>query len=430
MPLALFGGDPLITSDFLRYNSIGEEEVRAVKDVVESGVLSKYIASWSPDFYGGPRVQAFEDQCKEYFGVKHAIAVNSWTSGLICAVGAIGVEPGDEIIVSPWTMSASAMAILHWNAIPVFADIDSETFCIDPDSILKNISTRTRAIMAVDIFGQSADYTRILEIARLHNLVVISDTAQAPGAMTQGEHAGTKAHIGGFSLNYHKHINTGEGGILVTDNEVLADNMRLIRNHAEAVVEDKGHQTLVNMIGFNFRMGEIEAAIGSTQLKKLASLVLRRKNIASSLIAGLKGLPGLLLPITATNNDHVYYKFAMRIDPKITMVDKFTIVDALRAEGVPGVSSKYVNVHLLPVFQRKIAFGSQGFPWNSEFCSREVSYTKGICPIAEKLQDETYIGLDLCEFEISDQEVQLIIASFKKVWSNLKVLRQTLDIEI
>jgi dTDP-4-amino-4,6-dideoxygalactose transaminase len=430
MSLALFGGDPLITRRFLRYNSIGEEEVCAAKEVVESGVLSKYIASWSPDFYGGLRVQAFENECAEYFGVKHAIAVNSWTSGLICAVGAIGVEPGDEIIVSPWTMSASAMAILHWNAIPVFADIDPETFCIDPDSILENISPRTCAIMAVDIFGQSADYLRILEIAKIHNLVVISDSAQAPGAKTEGGHAGTRAHIGGFSLNYHKHINTGEGGILVTDDDEYADNMRLIRNHAEAVVEDKGHQTLVNMIGFNFRMGEIEAAIGSAQLKKLAPLVLRRQNIALSLLFGLKDLKGLLLPITATNNDHVFYKFAMRIDPKVLGVDKFTIVDALRAEGVPGISSKYVNVHLFPVFQRKLAYGSQGFPWNSEFCSREVSYSKGICPVAEELQDETYIGLDLCEFEISDQEIELIVASFKKVWGNLKLLRQSLAKEI
>lgn len=209
--LALLGGPKTIQTEFKRYNPIGEEEVRAAKEVIESGVLSQYLGVWHEDFYGGPKVKEFERQCAEYFGVKHAVTVNSWTSGLVAAVGAIGVEPGDEVIVTPWTMSASATAILHWNAIPVFADIDPETFNLDPKSVEANITPYTKAIMAVDIFGQSADMDALMAIAAKHGLKVISDTAQAPGALYKGKYAGTLAHVGGYSLNYHKHIHTGEG---------------------------------------------------------------------------------------------------------------------------------------------------------------------------------------------------------------------------
>ena len=181
--LALFGGDKTIIKPFERYNSIGNEEKKAAIEVIESGVLSKFLGVWSPDFFGGPQVQKFERNCEAFFNVKHAITVNSWTSGLIMAVGAIGIEPGDEIIVTPWTMSASATAILHWNAIPVFADIETNTFCLDPKSIRENITEYTKAIMVVDIFGHSANMKEIMDIAKEYNLKVISDTAQAPGAM-------------------------------------------------------------------------------------------------------------------------------------------------------------------------------------------------------------------------------------------------------
>jgi dTDP-4-amino-4,6-dideoxygalactose transaminase len=421
-PLALFGGGKAIPNPFRSYNSIGPEELAAAKAVIESGVLSQFLGTWHEDFYGGPKVREFERLAAEYFGVKHAVTVNSWTSGLVAAVGAIGIEPGDEVIVTPWTMSATATAILHWNAIPVFADIDSDTYNIDPSSIERQISPYTKAIVVADIFGQSADMDEIMVIAARHGLRVISDTAQAPGALYNGRYAGTCAHVGGYSLNYHKHIHTGEGGILVTDDDQIAERLQLIRNHAEVVVGAKGVADLSNMLGYNFRLGEIECAIGIEQLKKLSGLVASRQTLAAQLTEGLQGLPGLRTPIVRPNRTHAYYIYPMQLEPKVLGVTRERICDALNAEGVE-VSRRYQNIHLLPVYQTKIAYGSRGFPWSSEICRRQVNYHKGICPVAESLNDETYMGLGMCTHDLDQFDVARIVQAFTKVWANLHLLR-------
>lgn len=421
--LALLGGTKIIQKEFARYNPIGAEEVEAAKAVVEGGVLSKFLGCWDPDFYGGPKVQEFERNCEAYFGVKHAVTVNSLTSGLIAAVGAIGIEPGDEVIVSPWTMSASATAILHWNAIPVFADIEPDTFCLDPKSVEANISPYTRAIMAVDICGHSADIDALKTIADKHGLRLISDTAQAPGAMYKGKYAGTLADIGGYSLNYHKHIHTGEGGIMVTDDDALAERMRLIRNHAEVVVDERGLTDLRNMVGYNFRLGEIESAIGIEQLKKLKGFVTSRQRVAARLDNGLKGLKGLRTPIVKPDCTHSYYVYPMVYDARQTGVARARIHEALVAEGVPGVAACYQNIHLLQMYQQKKAYGSSGFPWTSDICRREVNYRKGICPTAEELHDSSYLALGICMHEFADPDIDLIIEAFRKVWGNLEALQ-------
>jgi dTDP-4-amino-4,6-dideoxygalactose transaminase len=420
--LALLGGPKTIQTGFKRYNPIGVEEQEAARGVIESGVLSRFLGVWHQDFYGGPKVLEFEAACANFFNVKHAVTVNSATSGLIAAIGALGIEPGDEVIVSPWTMCASATAILHWNAIPVFADIDPETFNLDPKSVEANITPYTRAIIAVDIFGHSADMQALLAIAKKHNLKIISDSAQAPGALYHGQYAGTLADVGCYSLNYHKHIHTGEGGILVTNNDRVAERLRLIRNHAEAVVGDKGESDLVNMLGYNFRLGEIECAIGIEQLKKLEKLVLARQQAAERLTAGLTGLMGLRLPVIKAGCTHAYYVYPMVLEEEYLGVRRDRIFDALLAEGVEGLSPRYANIHLLPLYQKKLAYGSRGFPWTSDICHREVSYQKGICPVAEEMQDNKYLGLAMCLNDLSDADVDSVIVAFKKVWKNLALI--------
>tara|TARA_B100001059_G_scaffold96256_1_gene95518 strand:+ start:3142 stop:4422 length:1281 start_codon:yes stop_codon:yes gene_type:complete len=421
--LAFLGGDKIINKNYRSYNTIGQEELDAAKSVLETGVLSKFLGCWDPDFYGGSKVKEFERAWEKQFKVKHAVTVNSWTSGLIAAIGAIDIEPGDEIIVSPWTMCASATAILHWNAIPVFADIENETFNLCPKSVLKNITSQTKAILAIDIFGHSCDFKSLKKIAEDNNLKLITDTAQAPGSLYNGKLTGTQSDVGGFSLNYHKHIHTGEGGVIVTNDTKIYEKLLLIRNHAEAVVGDKGVTDLVNMVGYNFRLGEIESAIGIEQLKKVSKYVAKRQKIATQLNEGLKDLKGLRIPITKKGCTHSYYIYGLILNLEVIGVSRKKIIDALEAEGVEGLIAGYANLHLLPIFQNKIAYGSQGFPWSSDICKREVSYDKGICPIAEELHDTSFLGYEVCLHDLDNDEVELIIQAFKKVWANLDHLK-------
>ena len=261
-----------------------------------------------------------------------------------------------------------------------------------------------------------------MKIAEKHDLKVISDTAQAPGALYKGKYAGTLAHVGGYSLNYHKHIHTGEGGILVTDDDEIAERLKLIRNHAEVVVGDKGVTNLSNMIGHNFRLGEIECAIGIEQLNKLDGIVKSRQALANRLTEGLNCLHGLHTPKVNPSQTHVYYIYPIILDIEELGISKERIRAALQAEGVE-VSDRYQNIHLLPLYQEKIAYGSKGFPWTSDICHRNVDYSKGICPVAEELNELTYLGFGMCVYDLSENDIDLIVAAFKKVWKNIDFLK-------
>ncbi len=427
--LAIKGGSKIIKTKLSEYKTIGLNEKNAVTNVLKSGILSKFLASSNADykgnnFFGGSRVIAFENKIKKLFKVKHAIAVNSWTSGLSCAVGALDVNPGDEIILPTWTMCACASSILQWNCIPVFADIEPETYCIDPLDVEKKITKRTKAIMAVDIFGQSSDIIELKKIAKKYKLKIISDSAQAIYSNYHNKKSGTLADIGGFSFNCHKHIQTGEGGVLVTNNKNIAKKLRLIRNHAEGVIGSMNKKKikksdLINMVGGNYRMGEIEAAIGIEQLKILKERFKSRNNIAKKIKQGLKDLRGIRLPKIRKSCTHSFYVFPIALDLKLLNVSRNEIYKALLGEGLECVSEGYTNLHLLPIFQKKIAYGKFGFPWKIGNYESDINYKKGICPVAEKLHDKNFLMLELCMHEFSDQEIKLLINVFKKVWFNL-----------
>ena len=421
--LAILGGKPIRTEPFPVYHSIGDEEKQAVMEALDGKVLSAFLGTWSDKFYGGPRVQSLENAWAEYFGIKHAVSVNSATSGLYAAVGAAGISPGDEVIVAPYTMIASATAALVYGGIPVFADIDEDIFCITPESIRQRISPYTRAIIVVDLFGHPADMEEIMAIARENNLVVIEDAAQAPGAKYHGRNAGTLADIGVFSLNYHKTIHSGEGGMVVTNDDDFAERVRLIRNHAEVVVGNKGTQNLVNMVGFNYRMTEIEAAIAKEQLKKLERLLLPRIEAAEILTERLGIFPGIQAPITKPGVRHGYYLYSVRYDEAKLGVHRDRFVEALNAEGIPMVSGYVKPIYLEPMYQKRIAFGKDGYPFNYPGYKGQVSYEPGICPVTERMYTQELMFTNICHAGIGIKDLDDFIDGFHKVYENLDALR-------
>lgn len=423
--LAINGGPKVRTEKFPPYLPIGDEELEQVKEVFKSHTFSRFLGAWHEDFYGGEQVNLLEKEWAEFFNVKHAITVNSATSALYCAVGALEIEPFDEVIVTPYSMSCSATAPLVYNAIPVFADVEPDCFCLEPESVESRITDRTKAIIVVDIMGQVFDQ-KINEIARKHNLQVIEDCSQAPYAMYKNSFAGTLGDIGVYSLNYHKHIHCGEGGIIVTDNYDLANKLKLIRNHAEAVVEAKGETNLVNMIGFNYRMTEIEAAITRAQLRKLPDLVEKRRKNIVYLENELSKIPCLSMPKVREGATHSYYTHPLLYNEEVAGIHRNKFAEALRAELAPitlretegvKVGCGYVKpIYLEPMFQKKVAYGSNGFPWN--MAGRAYDYSKGICPVVEELHFETLLLHEYMRPGMSNEDLDDVIDAFVKVWEN------------
>lgn len=400
MKKAIQGGKPLRVKPFPRYNSIGDEEKRAVAAVLDSGVLSDFYGSYGERFEGGPQVRALEEEWKSAFSVGHAVSMNSATSALYAAVGALGIGPGDEVIVSPYTMSASATCVILYGATPVFADVEEDYFCLDPEDVRRKLTAKTKAIVAVDLAGQAADWTALRSLAKSRNLRLIEDCAQAPGARFGKRWAGTCADIGIYSLNCHKTIQTGEGGIAVTADTDLAFKLKLLRNHAEAVVGGMPNPSpdLRRLWGFNFRMTEIEAAIGRVQLKKLEGLNRQRQERVDYLNSRLKNLPGIIIPPVRPGSTHVYYTHMLRVDPKTCPLDRSALVKAVNAEGIP-VSAGYVKpLYRLPVFAGR--------------------KPKPDCPVVERLHFNEVIVNTLIYPPLTHQDLDDVAEAFIKVLGN------------
>ncbi|MCA9802624.1 MAG: DegT/DnrJ/EryC1/StrS family aminotransferase [Cyanobacteria bacterium HKST-UBA02] len=417
--LALLGGPPVIKSNFRPYNSIGAREKEAANRVLDSGVLSQFVGAWCDDFYGGPFVQQLERAWEERFSVAHAVSVNSATSGLYAAIGAAGVGPGDEVIVPPFTMSATVMAPLIYGAVPVFADIEQDTFCLDVEEVRKNITSKTKAILVVDLFGHPAKLAELRALSDQHGITLIEDNAQGPLATENGKYAGTVGHIGVFSLNYHKHFHAGEGGICVTNSEFLAKRLQMIRNHGENVTENLSMTDLSNMIGFNYRMTELTAAIALEQLKDAEIHVARRERIASALSETVKDLEGITPPVVRENCRHVYYVWAARYLADQVGVSRELFSKALTAEGFPNSLGYVEPLYLLPLFQKRIALGSQGFPFNLS----DRVYEKGMCPIVEQMYEYELLEFHPCAFDLDNQQLEQLCEAFLKVFANRDKLR-------
>lgn len=413
--LAINGGKRIRNKPYPPHVTTGPEEREAVMRVLDRGILSAYEGTDNEFFLGGEEVRALEGEWAQKFNVKHAVAVNSATSGLYAAIGAAGVGPGDEVITTPFTMSATSSAILGYNAIPVFCDVELDTYNLDPEAVRKAITPSTKAIMVVHIFGHPADMNELLAIAKKHDLKVIEDAAQAPGARFHGKLAGTIGDIGVYSLNCNKAIQTGEGGIVVTDDDGLAQRLRLIRNHAEAVIASGMKvDSLVNMLGWNYRLPEIEAAIARCQVSKLDKLTCQRIELVDYLNGKLSNIDGISVPTIKDGCEPVYYRYSLKLDrSKISATPK-EVVETLNAEGLDFYVSYMSPLYLQPIFQERIVFGDKGCPFTCGHYQGNVNYSKGICPNAESL-DQILISTEEVRPPQTTEDMDEIAEAIAKV---------------
>lgn len=387
--LAINGGASTRTKPWNDNFTTGEEEKQAVLRVLDSGYMSLFEGSHTPDppfsFLGGPEVQRLEKLWCEYYGIKYSVSVNSATSGLYMAIGALGIGYGDEVIVSPYTMSACAVAPLIYGAIPVFADVEPETGCLDPASIESLVTSQTKGILVVHQFGIPADMDRIMKIAQENNLKVIEDCAQAHGAKYKDRLVGTIGDIGVFSLNVNKTIQTGEGGVCTTNNDELAYRLQLIRNHGETVVGPAGYENITNIAGFNYRMTELQAAIAIEQLKKLDHFNEKRIDLVNYLSEQLNNLDFLITPKGRVDSFSTYYTYPLRYISSIAGFKREEFINAVNAEGIMFYRGYTKPLYLQPLYQKQTFFKA-GYPFKApenNSCTKE--YSKGTCPVAERL---------------------------------------------
>lgn len=371
-------------------------ELDLVREVLESGWLSARF---------GEVARRFEQEFAAKFGAKYAIAVNSGTSTLHMAVAAAGVGPGDEVIVPPFTVVCTPAAVIHHNGIPVFADIDPDTFNIDPEDIKRKITPRTKAIIPVPIFGLTCEMDPIMEIAEKYGLTVIEDCAQTYLSEYKGRYAGALGHIGSFSLEQTKHITTGDGGMLITSDEKLAIKMRQVGDHGVAgLTADDGrfgaNVSGYEIIGWNYRMPEVVAAVGLAQLRKLDRFLASRREVASyygRVLDKCEWIRPQLVPEYAT---HTYYAHVSRFVPEKAPVTRDRFKEILAEEEVAsGWCAWRYPAHMQPAITEESAYGGKfGCPTRCPHAARKVEYGQGVCPVAESIhQNLLHFGTCLAD---------------------------------
>ena len=347
---------PRIEKPFIPYGrqSIDEQDVASVCSVLRSDWLTT-----------GPKVDEFERAVADYVGAAHGAAVSSGTAALHCAMYALGIGPGDEVIVPPMTFAATANCVGYQGGTPVFADVEPNTLLIDPAEVEKKITDRTRAIIAVDYAGQPCDYDALRGIADRHGLFLVADGCHALGAEYRGRKVGTLADMTIFSFHPVKHIATGEGGMVVTDREEYVEKIRLFRNHGittdhrQREALGSWYYEMVEM-GYNYRMTDIQCALGISQLKKLPAFLERRREIAARYDRAFAGVDQVLPMAARSDVSHVYHLYVVRV----AKANRSLLFRQLRSAGI-GVNVHYIPVHLHPFYRKRMNTGP------------------GQCPVAE-----------------------------------------------
>jgi perosamine synthetase len=388
--LAIHGGRPTRTT-LLPYGrqSIDESDIAAVVEVLRSDWLTT-----------GPKVAEFEEAFAAFVGAKYAVSFSSGTAALHGAAFAAGLQSGDEAITTPLTFAATANCVLYQGATPVFADVEPHTLNIDPAKVASRISSRTKAVLPVDYAGQPADLDEILRLADRHELVVIEDACHALGARYKGRRVGSLAHMTVFSFHPVKHITTGEGGMVTTDNPSYAATLRKFRNHGidsdarSRHAAGQWHYEMV-LLGFNYRLSDIACALGIRQLTKLKANLACRREIAARYDDALRQLPAVL-PAVRQYADPAWHLYPIRLELEKLSRTRGQVFQALRAENI-GVNVHYIPVHLHPCYRDR--FGYQG----------------GEFPVAENAY-ERLISLPMFH-GMSDADVGDVIAAVRKVLS-------------
>lgn len=356
---------------------IGEREKELVNEVLESGILAQ-----------GPKVKALEEQFAQLCGTKHAIAVTSGTAAIHAALYAAGVGPGDEVITVPFTFVATANPILMQGADIVFCDIKEDTFNIDPESVRKKVTGKTKAIIAVDLYGQPCDYDALRGIAEEHGLVIIEDACQAVNAYAGDVKAGALGDLGCFSLYATKNMMSGEGGIITTDDDQYAELCRRFRHHGQS--EQTRYQYYD--LGYNYRMTDLQAAVALGQLEKVDSFTNRRIENAKALNEGLSDVTGLVLPVEKEGHTHVYHQYTIRVTDEFPLT-RDELLAHLKERGV-GAGVYYPKpLHLHPHFSR-------------------MGYAEGAFPVAEKASKDV-ISLPVHP-QVTPEDINTIIQVVKE----------------
>ena len=425
---AVLGGSPIRSQPYPAPNYVSGEERRLVAEVLDSGVLSAFIASNGPGFLGGPMVRQLEAEFGAYFGMKHAVSVNSATSGLHAAVAATLAGPGDEVIVPPYTMSATATVVIMCGASPVFADIDEERFCIAPAAVEKLITPRTKAIVAVNLFGNPARLHELRSIADRHGVFLIEDNAQAPGATIGAAFTGTIGHLSIFSLNCHKTIQCGEGGVVLTNDAILADRLHLVRNHGEVVLSMRPEvpAELYGLVGFNYRLTELQAAVALAQFRRLAELTDPRIVVAETLTRRLSGLAGLTPPTVASNEKHVYYLYAYKYDAEKTGLSRNQFNQALLAEGMPSIAGYVRPIYLYPLYSDRVARQRAGYGAGIWRFKGGQEYAPGLCPVTERMHFHELMLTNICRGDLGPADANDFADAIEKVLTHARRVREAM----